>query len=230
MPAQIRLSKEQLTDLELIRDAPPAALELALGRLRELGAVPIRPAILRQQIVMSISDRPAAGEALFRHLLSLQAFVRQMNLTAEELFDALRKALSPPFSGWSNEETTRWGGVEPLFQALFELDVVVLTSKALDLSYEHAQLLQRARIVTDLRPVFNRDASDIQGAVIAHTLLLRYDNVEGEHTLSLSVDEKDIRSIQKQCERALAKSATIAGHLEKASGIKPLIPGSDDHD
>lgn len=227
MPGQIRLSKEQLNDLCLIRDVPEAVLSSMIGGLRALGALPVKPVVLHRAMVDSVAGDPTAAEALFRQVISLRGLIRQTNLTSDEVFEALRETLSSGISQWTAEEVERWEQIEPMLLALFELDVVVLTSKALDLSYEYSHLLQRARILTDLRPVFDQDGTALKGAVIAHTLLLRYDDIEGEHTLSVAVDEQDILSIQRQCERALKKAVTIQAHLEQTSGMKAIVPGSD---
>jgi hypothetical protein len=60
--------------------------------------------------------------------------------------------------------------------------------------------------------------------------MLRYDDIEGNHVITLSLDEKDILALVKQCERALNKSKTAQDQLEGKAGIPTIIPGKDSDD
>ncbi len=101
-------------------------------------------------------------------------------------------------------------------------------AKALDLSYEYANLLRTGRIITDLRPVFTLDATGVVGAVISHKLFIRYDNVEGMKTFTMTLDEEDVKTLKKECERALLKTETISSQLGKGLPIRTIIPGRAD--
>ena len=54
-----------------------------------------------------------------------------------------------------------------------------------------------------------------------------YDDAEGEHSLSVAVDERDVDLLIKQCERALKKSKTAQAQLKEKAGLDTLIPGAD---
>jgi hypothetical protein len=102
------------------------------------------------------------------------------------------------------------------------------------LAYEYANLFQGARIVTDVRPVFNDgddDEMQIDGAVVSFTLRLHYDNREGNHSLSIALDETDVRALHHQCERALQKARMAQIRIQDA-GIPTVISGksSDEPD
>lgn len=86
-------------------------------------------------------------------------------------------------------------------------------------------MLQNARIITDVRPVFNEEGSEIEGAIVSFTLRLHYDNIGGSESLSVALDEGDVQKMLATCQRAL-KKAQVAQALLLKSGIqKTFIAG-----
>ncbi len=227
MTPQFRLEKRQLADWQLIREIEPKLLRDSIDKLRSLRPLPCPPENLTQTLTSVLVNRDAEAESLLRQLLSLHGFARSVNLTTDQVFAGLQFGLTPAQSEWTEEQFQRWVKIGPLLRELFELDVVRLSAKALDLSYQHAELLQHAQILTDVRPVFDTNAREVRGAVISHSILLRYDDTEGDHTLSLSLDEADVRALKDQCERALTKSQTLQTHLNKQPGIAVWVPGKE---
>ena len=104
-------------------------------------------------------------------------------------------------------------------------------AKALDLSYDCDNLLQRSRVLTDIRPLFTDDAGRIEGAVVAHTLRLRYDQAGRNEEISFSLDAADLRQLVVHCDRALLKEKTARRFLMEDADV-PTIPDerTDDAD
>ena len=227
MIPQIKLQKEHLADLQVIREIGAEALSSVANKIKELPVAPAHPRHLYSVIRKALGGNEEKADVLLRQLLSLHGMLRQLELKPEGVFEGLGSALRPIESGWSDTDFKKWESVASIFKSIFELPVVRLAAKALDLSYEHSHLWQRARIITDIRPIFDDEAKQIQGTVVSHKFLLRYDDLEGEHLLSFSVDENDIESLIKQCERALRKAQTAKIQLEEKAGIKTLIPGKE---
>ncbi|MCX6980993.1 MAG: hypothetical protein NTV08_09620 [Verrucomicrobia bacterium] len=224
MAAQIRLTKAQVADLTALRDAELEVWTALVNRVEELPPHPMLPDGLRE--TLSAAASPEFVDTLLRQTLSLIGMMLQIRLTADEIFQALHSALQGAPALWDEAALNRWAEREPLFRRILGADAVVGTAKALDLSYDHAQLLRRARILTDIRPIFDREATSIQGAVISHTLRLRYDDLDGEHSISLALDRSDVESLIDECKRALSK-CDVALQFVKKTGLPPLVPGND---
>jgi hypothetical protein len=58
-------------------------------------------------------------------------------------------------------------------------------------------------------------------------LRLQYDSADGEHELSLALDEEDIAKLMRQCERALKKSSAARKLMEEKAGVPTILPGQD---
>lgn len=225
MPTQIRLPPYQLADLQVIRDAGPELLLQMIAALEKFEPRPVPPTTLHQELRKELRDQKEIADCLFRQLLSLYGLVRQRGLRPEQILEGIRFGIETAEEPWSNEGMEKWWQVEPLLEKLLFLPIVRLVATTLDLSYEYANLLQRTRIITDIRPIFNLDATEIEGAVVTHTLRIRYDSVDGDHGLSIAMDENDVKTLLDQCNRALVKAQTAKRRMEQKGNIPTIISG-----
>jgi hypothetical protein len=227
MPTQIRLLPQQIADLAAVRDLGPERLQVVLAHLQGLQPLPLRPAILHGELTQALDNDERAAEHLLRPVLALYQLIRQREMTVDEVMDGLRHGIAAADPPWTEDQRTAWDNVAPIVRGLFQIPAVRIVSKAIDLAYEYANLFQGARIVTDVRPVFNDEDDDemrIDGAVVSFTLRLHYDNREGNHSLSIALDEADVRTLQGQCERALRKATMTRSRIQDA-GIPTVISG-----
>jgi hypothetical protein len=229
MPPQIRLGTRQINDLAQIRDLPVEILTALDERLRT--ASPIRAQELHREITDVLgADRAEIADDVMRPLLGLQSLIRQNRIPPDEAVKGVRKALESHSPKWDDRQFERWNHVEPVFQRMISAPAVRRVSVTLDLMYEYENLLQSARVVTDIRPVFNDEATVIEGAVISHTLRIRYDSAEGDHSLSLAMDETDLRELQKQCQRAIQKAAEALRLMTDGAKVRAVISGTVEAD
>lgn len=205
MPVKIRVSEMQRTDLRKIVAALGADIDLLVERL-----VPDNRSILHpEQLAAAAGEvlEAEAADALIRQALSLQTLARQISADESSVFAALDRALKErPLAEVSDAETEQ---LINLLRRIVDLPAIRQATRAIELAYDFANLLQSTRILTDIRPLFSKDATAIEGTVIAHTLRVRYDSGNQENELSLALDEKDLRRLMEQCKRSLEKSKTV---------------------
>ena len=226
MPPQIRLHPNQVADLAEIRDTPPDTLTAIVARLGNANPRPMRPKELHREITQILGvEKLEAANRIMRPLLALQAIIRGRRLSADEVIEGVHLALQSPDPPWEPAELERWHQVESAFKHLLTAPAVRLVSITLDLMYEYENLLQGVRVITDIRPVFSEDASHIEGSVVSHTLRLRYDSTEGDHSISIAMDESDIRELERQCKRALLKAQTARCLMVDKAEVQTVISG-----
>jgi len=221
MSLQLRVTKRQLADLKQIS-------ELGTDRLREVQRTLCetkRPLLRPSELVESLRGTLGEdAELLARQLLSLHGLVRRSGSSVEEVFSAIQRAVEQ-----QGEEVGilahDWVDVSDIVQELVQDQNVRLASTAIELAYDYANLLQRTKILTDIRPVFNEAADEIEAAVVSYTLRLRYDSADGEHELSIAFDESDIKTLIDQCRRALAKATTAHAMLAEKCNVSVVISG-----
>ena|SRR6202043_1823821 len=230
MATTIRLPRQQVEDLKAIAALKIDALKAIVTHLRSLRPSPLQPKQLRDEISSLLPGQDSVADAIIRQMLRFHSLIGQRRLEIDELFSGLEAGIRAAKPTWQEVEIAAWKEREQTVRDLFAIDAVRIVAKALDLSYEYANLLRTARIITDLRPVFTLDAKATDGAVISHKLFIRYDNVEGLKTFTMTLDEEDVKTLKRECERALQKTETISLQLGKGSPIRTIIPGRDDND
>ncbi len=226
MTTRFQLSTEQIRDLEVIRDIRPSVIQAVAQSIDEITPLPLDPNQLHSAVSSTIQSESTATSVV-SILLSLHGLMRRRSLDAQDVTAGINIALEQQ-ANWSSEDLERWRDLDQKFSSLLALPAISNVAKALELSYEYAHLYQSARILTDIRPLFNDDGSDIAGAVVSHTLRLRYDGVDGNHGISIAVDEFDICELAHQCERAMAKSQTAKRVMSEKVGVSARITGGRD--
>lgn len=104
--------------------------------------------------------------------------------------------------------------------AIFDNPITRLKAKALKLLNSHERGFVSCQIYSDIRPVFKVDgAVDIEAAVVYHTLKLEHSGSGGDFCISL--DSKDLSSLQKAIERAIEKERALSKLIGKA-GIEQI--------
>lgn len=218
----MRLDKFQRDDFRVIADLGPDSLQAVVERLRQLELVPVRPDKLHEAAAAALGDSHAAAEAIIREALMIYGWIRRSELDISEANELLTEAIQ---ANSTDEEFERWESVEELFAELLALPILRLVAIATDLSYEYTNLWAGARIITDIRPIFSHDATDVDGAVVSHSFRLRFESMDGRHELNIAMDESDIRELARQCDRALRKAHTARTLMADRAKVPTLIAG-----
>ena len=226
MGLQFRATKHQLADLKRISELEKGQLAKVQAKLAELQKPTLRPQELQAEVGVILAEN---AEPLVRQLLSLQGLMRQTGLPSQDVIAGIRDVVRRQ-GREVDLEASAWEAVEANIAALVELPCVRLTATAIELAYDYANLLRRTKVLTDIRPLFNNAADAIEGAVVSYTLRLRYDSADGEHELSIALDESDIEKLAAQCDRALKKAATARSLLTDRCDLSVIVAGEVDDD
>jgi len=94
--------------------------------------------------------------------------------------------------------------------------VIVTMTRALDLMTEFDKSFHEARILTDLRPLFG-EPSDIQGAVIVHTLRVEYHERGSVKSFFVTLGSDELRELEAVVDRAISKHDALRTFAEGAN-------------
>jgi hypothetical protein len=108
-----------------------------------------------------------------------------------------------------------------------------VTARALDVMTQHKNVLQRSRILTDIRPIFSSgDNPQPTAAVIVHNLqLVTYS--DGDFvTFVAALDSQDLRSLAKVITRAIQKEKSLksvisTGGLSYIDVVQPPLDSEE---
>lgn len=224
MAIQLKLNPRQVTDLAAICGAGPENLQRVATHLADLKEELLRPDDLENEISSAIPELAAPAEALMRTLIYLRTLIIHTATEIDDILPIVLQSLQRD-AKWPQDQIDSWEAVQDDIKRLVSTPIVKRVAAALDLSYEHPNLLRRTRILTDIRPLYSDDATEITGAVVSHTLQLRYFSADGDHELSVSLDNADIETLAKQCRRASVKSKTARNLMAEKGGVQTIVSG-----
>lgn len=227
MSFQLRPARHQVADMKRIIDLGPSRLTVVHERLAGIKGVLPDPPKLLHAVRDVVEDLDA--QSLIRQLLSLSGLVRQSGQSIQAVVNGVGVALANE-KGDDRVDPTVWQTVENEFSLLLGLDCVQLATKAIELSYDYANLLQSTKVLTDIRPLYSDSADAINGAVVSFTLRLQYTNADGEYDLSIALDDSDIRNLLDQCRRTITKASTARAFLTDKCQIPVAIFGESEND
>lgn len=225
MAVQTRLAPSQLADLAVIRELGEERLEAVAEAMDRDGRNTLATNELGRLFDKALGGERAGSNSLLTQALSLASLMRQRRFTADEVVEGLAYGLRSAPRPWGDEEIGRWERMAPRFQRIFTHPKVKLAAKTLDLSYDFANLLQDARIVSDVRPVFDDAAQTVEAAVVAFTLRLRYDSADRNHSLSIAMNEDDVSSLRDECDRSLRKAEVVRRMMEEGRPLRTIVSG-----
>lgn len=227
MMTKIGLDRAQIEDLRVVLSIGPSGLTKIANHLAALPALPLKPSTLLGEMAIALEGRNHEAASLLRPVLALAGIITQRDVSANQLADGLYEGILGG-SDWSEDDLQHWkSSIEPPLVEIIQTAAVKLVAKATDLSYDYANLFQASRVITDIRPVFDDSAETVLGHVISFTLRLSYDNKQGDCDLSVAMDERDIKSLLRQCERAIQKAALLRQKLNDAATVPIVVSGED---
>jgi hypothetical protein len=146
---------------------------------------------------------------------------------AEELVGLLPEQLRRQKPDWYEKHSA---GVEAIKSSLVELirpdGYFQNLYKAILLVVNHPTVARGFRILTELRPVYNDDATRVLAMLLTGTLVVEYEEQDVPKIIHFAIDRQDLSTLRDQLERALKKIELLeqqAGKLE----VPILVAGEE---
>ena len=218
---KIRLSSSQAEDLYAVCSLGPALLSKVASAV---SALP--PTIRKDKVQVAIAAIAGAEKAsLIRRVVFGLATVYRRNF--DDVSSLLNHVMVP--HSWTDKDRADWHAcIEPLEQ-IMSSNAITLSAKAADLSFDVERFCLGARIITDVRPVFDKERGNIVGTTIRQTMRLEYMANDGTVTsLSIGLDASDLVRIRQACEDAIHKADVAAKTMQSIGSGEVIISGEDD--
>lgn len=132
--------------------------------------------------------------------LSLPGFMRDISQVLDKLAEDV----------WSEEDRNEWEKRREVVSKLLDTHGALgYGAKAAELLFEQPLVLCESRIISDMRPIFDDDANNIQAFVNFHTLILRCLEGNEERVIHIAMDNNDVSQLKEHAERAEKKTKAI---------------------
>lgn len=226
---KIKLSGDQASSLQLLSSIGSEGIS-AIGQiLRGAKTAPITAKDMVKLVQGSLDDTARAlAKPIVWQILSLYDFGHNEELQPREIVEVLTSAIEDLDPPWNNKEQKKWQEACAPLENLLTISELGTICKSNELSKESSILLRDARIITDIRPVFNNDADKIKATLITHTLRIDYETQSDYQSLDIAVGYNDIESLLQTCQRALQKARIAKDFIDSTTSVKASISGDDE--
>jgi len=112
-------------------------------------------------------------------------------------------------------DDTQFSRLRSLLEKLLDVDALRTVAKAARLQRDGERLYCTSKFLSDVRPVFGKDATrEPLGVVLTHTLKIGYHEGKEHKEFHVVLDSNDLQSIGKAVQRAKAKDKTLRDMLK----------------
>jgi hypothetical protein len=146
-------------------------------------------------------------------ILNLQRLQERFGLNPDELVEVIGRNLERNCTPEDRDNAIKhWQAARPVIvEALtgFSKHPLAIAAKGEQLAYVREKLFTQARIVTEIRPVFDEAGKEILRAVVSHELVIDYYQGQEGKRIQIGLDAADVIQLRRACERAERKAAAI---------------------
>jgi hypothetical protein len=214
---QLALIAEQGDNLHLLNEitAAMSPTERTTGRIARAFAA---------RANISVGD----ARKLLTTIMSLNMLGGTIGASPDEIYNDVTKNLID--NDTKVVDIDKWKAAKKaIVEALSPAHPLGLVQKTTRLRYEHQNILHRVKILTDVRPVFDETAREIQLMSIGYVLEVEYYDGTNRRQAFYALDVEDVATLKADCERAQTKTATLTEKL-KVLPWPVLISGEVDDD
>jgi hypothetical protein len=174
----------------------------------------LKPHVKPEKLVAQVdSDEDGSREVEIVQTLASLSIARLSRDASVSDFsrDVARSTAKQP--GSKVEDVVR---LEARLKALLDIHAISISARAFDVQHEYERVFHSARIVTDVRPLFDASGTNATGAMIVHNLKISYVQNAQQKAVMFALDDADLAELKKLLERAEMKSDVLAKLISKA--------------
>lgn len=227
-PMRLSIPESELPHLRTLARTDTALLRKMADSLPGVSA-----ALERERLTRSLAEKAgvevASAGPVVAALWRLAFVQRRLDVDASNFVGVLTNSMKTlPEDQWDQADTESWSERGEFIAELLRPDGAIVTcAKAADLIVEGQLIFCRARTLTDMRPVFDEAAQQVQGYVLFHTLRITCHEGSETRDIYLSMDGGDVRELRRQLDRAEKKERLLVSALQR-SGLQVITAESED--
>lgn len=214
----IRIPKNRWEALVSLADMSADAVKTLFAALAQVPPQkfgPDLPGALAEDLVESgIGNVAEVADTLFSLFPLVIGSSKSVNEVIEELLTAIRVQV-PAGKNLSSEKIEH---LRANLQKLLRVPSMYMGAKATSVLTDNHSNFLSARVLTDVRPVFELESTEVAGAVILHNLKISFASQgDSEREFFVSLDEVDVQSLISTLQRAQQKAGKLQQMFDKTN-------------
>lgn len=166
---------------------------------------------LANRVAPKVSSIPKVElDNVIEILFSLNSIRTVAEVPTDVFVNDICEAINESDSALLEETSKLCDGFKRNFVQLLECKTLEIASKAGMLLREHGQTYCRARILSDIRPIFGESVETApMAATVVHTLKIAYHQGDELKDFFLAMNTKDVQKLRELLDRADAKAESL---------------------
>jgi hypothetical protein len=206
---KLSINEDRKRDFERLFSLPENALTLLIESL-EKAKPGTSPRELSKELSQNFDFGADELEMLLHLIYRVNGLKLSTELSAEEITADFLVALEKP-----NDESQESKHYKDYLSRILNISgSLPLTVLAANLSYEREKLLSEVEIITDIRPIFDRN--QLKGMVVIHALKIEFiDNSDDgdNQTIYLALDKDDMNKLESVIKLAKSRNELIESSM-----------------
>jgi hypothetical protein len=213
----LRVPKRHHGGLGKFLSLPEEAAQELFSSLERSGLTLELRELLRNSVTIIEAIPASDTNSIADALVSLYLFRASENKPTAEFVDELSQAIEQSGSEELSLSDDARANIKSRLTRLLDIDTIVVAAKAIGTTYDYGGVFSKARVSTDIRPVFGTDTKTPRAAAIIHNLRIHYHHDDEHKDFFVAIDTQDIQKFIDVLERA----------KEKAESLKVMIAAAN---
>lgn len=213
----VQIPEDAITALKRLIEFGSDQIRRLTLALRDTGPTldPVSFRALAVSKALEDADLSEVIETILRDVVfPIRRTMYQHGVSANEMIfgmgEAIMRISSSDEQAIGKEDQLRWRECEPAIAELLDSDTMKIEGKAEALLEARSNRVFAINLYSDLRPLFDEDAEQVNANVLTNTLMVRFNGGGRSRTETFSLNPSDLREFKDQVDRALRKNATLA--------------------
>jgi hypothetical protein len=213
---ELAIPRQHVEPLKTLADLPDDTFEQLLKEIEPEKPVQDRSTLI-QQVTIGLGDNSKA-----RRLVATLVSLYNVGIYSGWDLGVLAPAVanSPQLQDLTDSQRAK---LTERIQGLFSNRTIATISSAGRVIFDHERVFHRARILTDVRPVFTTEGDVPSGAVLVYTLRVDSHKLGRDESLSFAMDDRDLERLKRVVDRAVEERASVKRLLE-STGVMSFSP------
>ena len=173
------------------------------------------PSLNVESLVESVSAALPSGLEgvvdIVRALNSMNHVRLGADRSVEDFVQAIARSLESQFQGQFDKSN-----LLHKISSLLKAQALLISARASDLQHDFDRVFASAKIVSDVRTVFDQSGDKIQGCLVVHNLNITYAHENTLKSFYVAMDSADIAKLRTVLDRADVKSSALKTSVENA--------------
>jgi hypothetical protein len=216
--ASLKILPRHLSGLAKLLSVPEDAIRELSSRLADV-PVSLDPEEPIRKCVSETSGIPSDdADSIAEAFMSLLLLRTTSNDSLSEFVDELSLAIKETNSEELQFSDEVSGGIKMRLEVLLSNETLLVSTKAVSVMFEHDKLFSKARVLTQLLPIFGSDVNATpKGAVISHQVGIHYFQNGAHKEFFVLLDSDEVEDFIDVLERARAKADALKQFLATTS-------------